>query len=98
MGKAKDALIMFVRSLPAGCKFSIISFGSDSDFLEIDDESIIEYNDQNSIKAIEYIRNFTANYNGTDIATPLEMAIGMAEFLEGDIKQRVFILTDGTVH
>ena len=36
--------------------------------------------------------------NGTDIATPLEMAIGLSEFLEDpSIKQRVFILTDGTV-
>ena len=28
IGMAKDALEMFVRSLPAGCKFSILSFGT----------------------------------------------------------------------
>ena len=98
MEKAKEALTLFIRSLPAKCKFSIISFGSDSEFLEVDGESIVEYNDKNALEAISHIRNFTANYNGTDIATPLEMAIGMSEFLEGNMQQRVFILTDGTVH
>ena len=28
IGLARDALAIFVRSLPVGCKFSIISFGS----------------------------------------------------------------------
>ena len=98
MDKAKDALILFLRSLPAHCKFSIVSFGTDSDFLEVDDNNIIDYNEKNLHEAIQHIHQFSANMNGTDIATPLQMAISMSEFLEGEnMKQRVFILTDGTV-
>ena len=94
MDKAKEALTLFIRSLPARCKFSIISFGSNSEPLEINDETLIENNDMNSMLAIQQLQNFTANLRGKDIATPLEMVINMKEFFE-DSSQRIFILTDG---
>jgi len=43
--KAREALILFLRSLPASCKFSVISFGSDMKYLEINGETTIEYNE-----------------------------------------------------
>ena len=37
---AKEALKLFVRSLPTGCTFSIISFGTEHSFLEINGETV----------------------------------------------------------
>ena len=34
--KAKNALILFIQSMPANCRFSIISFGSQHQYLEIE--------------------------------------------------------------
>ena len=46
--KAKEALTFFIRSLPVGCKFSIISFGSNHEFLEVNGEKLIVCNDKNA--------------------------------------------------
>ena len=43
---AKEALSLFVRSLPKGCTFTIISFGSRFDTLWFDDKEVITFNDR----------------------------------------------------
>ena len=53
--KAKEALILFIRSLPNGCKFTVISFGTNSEDLMIDGKTIIEYNESNAQEAINQI-------------------------------------------
>ena len=94
IAKAREALILFLRSLPAGCKFSVISFGSDSQDLTINGQTIIDYNEENSQAAIQQIEKFGANLGGTDIATPLLMTISMED---PNLKKRIFCLTDGAV-
>ena len=69
---AKEALKLFLKSLPVGSKFTIVSFGTKSQALQIGHgPSIIEYNDKNSIEAIKQIDTFSANFGGTNILSPL---------------------------
>ena len=68
MSLAKDALKIFIRSLPVNCKFSIISFGSNFDALDYKnlDESI-DYNDDSKDWTLQCIEQFEDNYGGTEI-------------------------------
>ena len=51
---AKDALSIFIRSLPVGCKFSIISFGTLHDGLRYGDKDFgISYDEGSKDFALE---------------------------------------------
>ena len=57
--KAKEALILFIRSLPAGCKFSVINYGSTQSYLYVNGrQNVIEYNEQNVQDAISQIEKY----------------------------------------
>ena len=47
METSKEALKLFMRSLPVKCKFAIVSFGTKFSFMEIDGQKIIDYNNKN---------------------------------------------------
>ena len=68
MEVAKQALDLFIRSLPKGCKFSIISFGS---YWEAIQPSVMDYNDETSRESIEKLKQFEADLEGTEILQPL---------------------------
>lgn len=90
--KAKEALFLFLKSLPVDSYFNIISFGSKS-------ESMFPSSERNSIKAIESailaVKNMTANMGGTEIFQPLQTIL-LDKVIEGYPRQ-VFLLTDGGV-
>ena len=44
METSKEALKLFMRSLPVKSKFSIVSFGTKFEFMKIDGDTIIDYN------------------------------------------------------
>ena len=71
MTLACDALTLFMRSLPEGCSFSIISFGSK---FSSDGDKVSVYNNETKNKAIEQIAGFDADFGGTNILEPLAAA------------------------
>ena len=74
MSIAQNALNLFMRSLPEGCTFSIISFGSPTFSPLFDGQYYQEYNDGTRDAAIEEIARMSPNFGGTDILSPLQAA------------------------
>lgn len=69
MDVTRQALKLFLSSLPDGCKFSIISFGSNYQYLR--QEHPFEYNDESLKYCRDQIEEFEANFGGTNIYEPL---------------------------
>lgn len=74
MDLARDALSMFIRSLPKDSSFSLISFGSHFSETTIEKETIITFNDNTKNLALEEIDMFTDDFGGTNILQPLRSA------------------------
>ena len=100
MHLAREALDIFVRSLPQGCTFTIISFGDRHAAMCCQAVEGGEYTDCmiNNEKCKEYalrqIREMEADFGGTNILYPLTACQG--QYRTG-LKKRVFLLTDGAV-
>ena len=62
---ARQSLVLFMRSLPEKCDFSIISFGTKFKPLQLGKS--LKYNDQNRDAAISEIENFTSDFGATMI-------------------------------
>lgn len=69
-----DAVKIFMRSLPNGSSFSIISFGSESCFMEINGLNVVPYNQANAKAAIEELDKFDAMMGGTEMIGPITKA------------------------
>jgi hypothetical protein len=92
----KQALKLFLQSLPTGSYFQIISFGSRHDFMQVGGRGMIEYNDRTSQAAQDMVQGFAADCGGTQIYEPMNTAFN--EKLPAGIDQkRIFMLTDGAV-
>lgn len=79
MESAINALKLFIRSLPEGCHFSIISFGSrvsqiNSSGATVEKNEFIAYNENTKQCVLNSIDNFTADHGGTNIRNPLKLA------------------------
>lgn len=75
METAQEALKIFIRSLPTGCRFSIIGFGSDSEMMSMNyGQTVIKYDENSMSFTLAKIDEMTSNLGATDILTPLIIA------------------------
>lgn len=99
---AREALILFIKSLPVGCRYSIISFGGPEYLLHKNfeglesEDGVWDYNDENAEKTVEAISKFEADFNNTQLVNPLRLAIQLAEE-QDPAEARIFVMTDGAV-
>ncbi|KAF6835754.1 von willebrand domain containing protein [Colletotrichum musicola] len=87
----KNALHIFMKSLPVGCMFNICSFGTHHSLLF---ESSRLYDQDTLSIATQHIEYFAANYGGTHMYTPIEETFRRRH---RDMDLEVFVLTDGEI-
>ena len=86
-----SALKVFLKSLPVGVPFNILSFGSRYDFLWPNSRT---YDSESHEEAMAHIECFEANYGGTATHSAVRAAI---ERRLGDLDCEVLLLTDGDI-
>ena len=89
---ARETLILFLKSLPPGCTFNIMGFGSH--FTSLFSTSV-SYNEQHVYEAITHAQSIQANLGGTELLPPLQHVFKQP-LLPGFLRQ-LFLLTDGAV-
>ena len=89
---AADTLILFLRSIPPGCFFNVIGFGST--FSSLFKESV-PYDQVNLDIAIKHVESLEADLGGTELFSPLKHIFGL-ELVNG-LPRQIFVLTDGAV-
>eukprot|EP00746_Dinoflagellata_sp_MGD_P002856 gnl/MRDRNA2_/MRDRNA2_105586_c0_seq1.p1 gnl/MRDRNA2_/MRDRNA2_105586_c0~~gnl/MRDRNA2_/MRDRNA2_105586_c0_seq1.p1 ORF type:complete len:900 (-),score=159.00 gnl/MRDRNA2_/MRDRNA2_105586_c0_seq1:146-2845(-) len=90
--QAKRAMQIFIRSLPEGCQFNIVKFGSHFASLQ---SYAVPYSDGSLASATKYIDQIFADMGGTEILSPLKFVHSMP--LKHGFSRQVFLLTDGQV-
>ncbi|CAF1087603.1 unnamed protein product [Didymodactylos carnosus] len=93
IGLAREAMILFLKSLPVNCRFNIIRFGSDYKTLFNNVTDI--YNEQNARQAEQLISQMLADLGGTELLRPLQ-------WLEKQVpvaghSRQILLLTDGEI-
>ena len=94
MDMTKDAMKLFMKSLPLGSSFQIVSFGSKFEVMNGFENTFV-YDQGTLEKALLYIEQMTADMGGTNILEPLNYA--MDSLAIGPRETRIFPLTDGQV-
>ena len=89
---ASETLVLFLKSIPPGCSFNIIGFGSRYTSLF---PSSVPYNQENLDVAIKHAETLQADLGGTELLSPLKHVFSQP-LLPG-LPRQVFVLTDGSV-
>ena len=90
---ASDTLMLFLKSIPEGCYFNIVSFGSryESFF-----PSSQPYYQETMEKATRFAEKMQVDFGGTELLAPLR-SIFKQQSQSSGLPRQVFILTDGSV-
>ena len=92
---ARQALVLFLHSLPADSHFNVCSYGSRFEFMFQGDRSV-PYNDANLKEAIDQVKGFVADFGGTEIYRPMEYIFSLGKPRNCE-ETHIFLLTDGAV-
>ncbi|KAL3678821.1 hypothetical protein R1sor_021777 [Riccia sorocarpa] len=87
----KNALTVFLKSLPVGVKFNICSFGSNYKFLWPKSKP---YDQDNLNTALQHVETFAADFGGTEMFPPIEAAF---KNRFQDLETEILVLTDGAI-
>lgn len=95
---ASECLLIFLHSLPIGCNFDIIKFGTDFESI-FNKGKLGEYNESNLQIAEDSLSNLKADMHETNLLEPLAYSYDLSEneSKKGRIVQ-IFILTDGRIN
>ncbi len=94
IGLARTAMLLFLKSLPVGCLFNIVRFGSSYSSL-FSDQVTREYNQTTMCQAESLIKSMKADLGGTELLEPLRW-LQKSKPPSGCVRQ-IFLLTDGEV-
>ena len=89
---ASETLVLFLKSIPPGCSFNIIGFGSS--YTSLFPESV-SYNEESLEDAIRHAESLQADLGGTELLSPLKHIFSRC-LLPG-LPRQIFVLTDGSV-
>ena len=92
MKSAVAATQLFLKSLPMGCKFNIVSFGTSHQSMF---PSSAVYTSETLKRASEAVAGFSANMGGTNILEPIRRVL--SEPVDPKYPRQVIVLTDGGV-
>ncbi|KAK3602215.1 hypothetical protein CHS0354_039961 [Potamilus streckersoni] len=90
---AKEALLLFLKSIPIDSYFNVIGFGSG--FESLFPYGSDKYNDENLTLALNLQRRISADLGGTEILSPLQYVY--KQKLIDNFPRQLFLLTDGEV-
>jgi hypothetical protein len=71
IGFARQAMLLFLESLPLHCHFNIVRFGYQYETLF--NETAAVYNEENANKAKQFIKNIKADLTGADLVNVLSV-------------------------
>lgn len=91
MKELRNALFVFVKSLPPKCRFNLYSFGSGVSGLW---ESSAPYGESTVQHALDHISTFQADFGGTEVLRALKKAVDDRQTV-GASSTQVILLTDG---
>jgi hypothetical protein len=97
METTKEALVLFLKSLPADAHFDIVSFGGRFVHMCKDSSDGFAYTDQNVERAIAEVKGMSADMGGTEIFEPLQSVVNLMTKVSPRSTKKLFLLTDGDV-
>ena len=93
INSARETLILFLKSLPEGCNFNIVGFGSS--YEKLFPAVSVPYSQESLDKATRHAQRMQADLGGTELLRPLEYIFG--EKTTFGLPRQIFVLTDGAV-